>query len=85
MTITIYTTDTCAYCAMVKKFFDMKKLEYIVVNLDQNPERRQEVYDISGAMTVPVTIIDRGTIEFAKPRRWVIVGWNPSKLSEAIN
>lgn len=68
--LTVYTTDTCAYCVMVKKFLDTKKIEYDVVNLSKYPERRQECYDVSGAMTVPVTTDGKN----------VVVGWNPGKL-----
>lgn len=80
MKITIFTTNTCAYCAMVKKFLDYKKLEYEVVNLDEHPERNQEAFDASGgALTVPITVIDR------QDGRSVIVGWNIAQLSSAIN
>lgn len=68
--LVVYTTNTCAYCQMVKKFLDSKKVEYEVVNLNENPERQQEAYDISGALTVPITTDGKS----------VVVGWNPGKL-----
>ena len=40
--ITIFTTNTCAYCAMVKRWLDAKGFGYEVVNLDQNPERQAD-------------------------------------------
>jgi glutaredoxin 3 len=46
--ITIFTTNTCSYCAMVKKFLDMKGKSYDMVNLDEHPERNQEALDVSG-------------------------------------
>jgi len=47
--ITIYTTNTCAYCEMVKKWLGTKGLEYTVVNLDEEkPEVRQKVIEMSG-------------------------------------
>jgi glutaredoxin 3 len=51
--ITIFTTNTCAYCAMVKKYLTAKGHQYEVVNLDDNPERQAEAMALSGAMTVP--------------------------------
>lgn len=79
MSITVYTTSTCAYCPMVKKFLTHKGLDYQEVNLDANPERRQEAYELSGgALTVPVT-----SIELEGNSR-VVVGWNPGKLTEAL-
>lgn len=78
--IAIYTTNTCAYCAMVKKWLDSKSLPYDVINLDEQPEKRQEAYDISsGATTVPITVVTK-----ADDSKEVIVGWNPAKLTPAI-
>lgn len=77
--ITIYTTNTCAYCGMVKKFLTIKGQEYNEVNLDNEPERRQEALDLSGAMTVPVTVIENGD-----GMKNVTVGYNPSQLASAL-
>lgn len=68
--ITVFTTTACAYCAMVKKLFDAKGVEYQTVNLDENPERREEVFDLSGVMSVPVTTNGAD----------VVVGFAPAKL-----
>ncbi len=77
--ITIYTTNTCAYCVMVKKFLDKKSLDYEVVNLDHNPERQKEAFELSGALTVPVTVVTK-----EDDSREVVVGFNLSKLAPAI-
>ncbi len=77
--ITVYTTNTCAYCVMVKKYLTSKGQEYEVVNLDQHPEERQKVIDMSGAMTVPVTVIAN---ENSAPD--ITIGWQPGKLAAAI-
>lgn len=75
--ITIYTTNTCAYCAMVKKYLDSKGQNYHIVNLDEHPERRSEAYMVSGALTVPITVFhDKGA---------VVVGWKPAQLAEALS
>ena len=54
--ITIFTTNTCAYCVMVKKWLDNKGHGYEVVNLDTNPERQEEALRLSGALTVPKSL-----------------------------
>lgn len=77
--ITIYTTNTCAYCVMVKKFLTTKGQEFSEVNLDDEPERRQEALDLSGAMTVPVTVIEN-----SDGMKNVTVGYNPSQLASAL-
>lgn len=77
--ITVFTTTTCAYCPMVKKYLDNKGVSYDVVNLDEQPDRQKEVYEKSGALTVPVTLIERedNTEE-------VVIGYNLPKLSAAL-
>lgn len=71
----IYTTNTCAYCVMVKKFLTMKGAEYEVINLDERPEMQAEAQAISGALTVPVTTDGKS----------VVIGWNPAKLMGMLN
>jgi glutaredoxin len=78
--ITIFTTNTCSYCAMVKRFLDMKGQKYDVINLDDHPERNQEALDVSGgALTVPITVVTK-----QDDSREVIVGYNLSRLAPAI-
>lgn len=78
--ITIYTTNTCAYCDMVKKWLTMKEQTFTVINLDEQPELRQEVIEMSGAMTVPVIVVEDEETETKN----ITVGWNPAKLAAAI-
>lgn len=77
--ITIFTTNTCAYCAMVKKWLDSKGHTYEVINLDQNPERQAEALRLSGALTVPVTVVTK-----EDDSQSVIVGFNLAKLAPAV-
>lgn len=77
--ITIFTTKTCAYCPMVKKYLSSKGLTYDEVNLDDNPERQQEALAISGALTVPVTVVTK-----QDDTREVVVGYNLARLAPAI-
>ncbi|MDB5161006.1 MAG: Glutaredoxin-like protein YruB family [Candidatus Saccharibacteria bacterium] len=77
--ITIFTTNTCSYCVMVKRFLDMKGQNYDVVNLDENPERQQEALAMSGALTVPITIVTKDD-----DSQEVVVGYNLSRLAPAI-
>ena len=77
--ITIFTTNTCAYCAMVKRFLDMKQHQYEVVNLDDHPERQAEALALSGALTVPITVITKGD-----DTREVVIGYNLAKLAPAV-
>ena len=78
--VTIYTTTTCAYCPMVKKFVKSKGFEYDEVNLDQQPERQAEAYELSGALTVPITVISDDTADTKE----VVIGYNLAKLAPAL-
>ncbi len=77
--ITIFTTNTCAYCVMVKKWLGAKGHAYQEVNLDEHPERQAEAMQLSGAMTVPVTVVTKDD-----DSREVIIGYNLAKLAPAV-
>lgn len=64
---------------MVKKWLTSKKLQYNEVNLDTNPERANEAYEISGQLAVPVTIITKDD-----DTKEVVVGYNLAKLAPAV-
>lgn len=72
--ITVFTTSTCAYCKMVKQYLSLKGKEFNVVNLDDNPEVRQSLFEKTGAMTVPITQVDD---EF-------VIGWNRQRFAEVL-
>lgn len=72
--ITVFTTSTCAYCAMVKNYLTAKGKEFEVVNLEDHPEKREELFEKTGVMSVPITKVDDQ----------YIIGWNPSKLGAIV-
>ena len=72
--ITVFTTKTCAYCKMVKQYLTMKGREFQIVDLEDNPEIRQSLFEKTGAMTVPITQVGE---EY-------IVGWNRSRFAEVL-
>ena len=78
--ITVFTTNSCAYCGMVKKWLDAKGRKYEVVNLDEQPERQAEALALSGALTVPVTVITKDD-----DTKEVVVGFNLAKLAPALS
>lgn len=78
--VTVYTTNTCSYCVMVKKFLTSKGQTFDEVNLDNEPARQQEALELSGALTVPVTVVTK-----QDDSREVIVGYNLAKLAPALS
>ncbi len=77
--ITIFTTNTCAYCGMVKKYLKIKGMNYDEINLDTYPEKQKEAFELSGQLAVPVTVVTR-----TDDSREVVVGYNLQKLAPAI-
>jgi glutaredoxin len=77
--IRIYTTNTCAYCVMVKKWLDSKGLKWEEVNVEEHPERAQEAFEISGQLAVPVTVVTKDDDE-----QEVVIGYNLGKLAPAV-
>lgn len=77
--ITIFTTNTCSYCQMVKKYLVAKGMSYEEVNLDEHPHRQAEALQMSGATTVPVTVVTKGD-----DSQEVVIGYNLAKLAPAI-
>lgn len=78
--ITIFTTNTCAYCVMVKKWLGAKGYTYVEVNLDENPDRQAEALQVSGQLAVPVTVVTK-----QDDSRAVVVGYNLAQLAPAVS
>lgn len=65
---------------MVKTYLKAKGMGYEEVNLDRVPERRAEAHRLSGALTVPVTVVTK-----TDDSQEIIVGYNLAKLAPAVN
>lgn len=78
--VTIFTTNTCGYCQMVKKYLGTKGMTYEEVNLDEHPQRQAEAMQLSGVMTVPVTVVTK-----QDESQEVIVGYNLARLAPAVS
>jgi glutaredoxin 3 len=77
--ITVFTTTTCAYCPMVKRWLQAKGFVYDEVNLDTNPERQKEAFELSGALSVPVTVVTK-----QDDTKEVVIGYNLARLAPAV-
>ncbi len=72
--VIIYSTPTCAYCQMVKKFFKKNDIEYKEKNITEDKEAAKEMMEKSGQMGVPVVDIDDQ----------IVVGFNKDKLKKLL-
>jgi glutaredoxin 3 len=56
--IQIYTTRWCGYCVRAKALLDGKGIAYEEILLDDDPEFRRNLQELTGGWTVPQIVID---------------------------
>lgn len=59
MNITVYSTTTCPYCVMLKRWLDDKNIKYTEYMVDKNPIAAQNMIRLSGQRGVPFSTIER--------------------------
>ncbi|MBD7912679.1 MULTISPECIES: glutaredoxin domain-containing protein [Clostridium] len=72
--VKIYSTSWCPGCIKLKKYLNMKGVEFQEINVADKHEDREEVFKVSGQRTVPV-------LEFNGE---VIVGFDKSRIDKII-
>ncbi len=72
--VKIYTTPTCAYCKMAKEYFKENNIAYEEHNVAEDADKRQEMFEKTGQMGVPVIEVDNQ----------VIIGFDKSKVEELL-
>ncbi|HLC38326.1 MAG TPA: glutaredoxin domain-containing protein [Candidatus Norongarragalinales archaeon] len=66
--VKIYTTPTCVYCGLAKRFFKENGVEYEEVDVARNRDAAAEMIEKSGQMGVPVIDVDgKIIVGFDKP------------------
>jgi len=56
--ITVYSTDWCGYCERAKRLLDDRGIEYEEVAIDEQPDFRSKLLELTGGWTVPQIVID---------------------------
>ena len=57
--ITVYSSNNCGYCAKAKKLLDQKGLSYEEINIQVQPQFREEmILKSNGKRTVPQIFIN---------------------------
>jgi len=51
--ITLYTSAVCAYCMAAKQFLRSRGLEWTEVRIDQEPDARARMVEMTGRTSVP--------------------------------
>lgn len=57
VSIVVYTTEPCSFCARVKALLAAKGLEFEEVNLAKDPAGRVELASRTGMMTFPQVLV----------------------------
>ncbi len=70
MSVTIYSTPTCGYCNVAKKYFKENNIQFTDFNVMVNPQKAQEMVNKSGQRGVPVIDINGK----------IIVGFNQPEI-----
>ncbi|MEM4598608.1 MAG: glutaredoxin domain-containing protein [Candidatus Diapherotrites archaeon] len=56
--VVVYSTPTCPYCIIAKKFLKDNGVDYIEYNVAADKEKAREMYEKSGQLGVPVLDIN---------------------------
>jgi glutaredoxin 3 len=63
MNIQIYTSPLCGYCHAAKRLLQSKSIEFLEIDLANEPDRREEmVQRANGGRTVPQIFIDENHV-----------------------
>ena len=79
MKITIYSTTTCPYCVMLKRWLDDKKVEYTDYLVDKNPYAAQMMMQQGGQGSVPFTVIEHDNGEADR-----VLGFNRMQFEDIL-
>lgn len=79
MKITVYSTTTCPYCVMLKKWLESKSVDFTNYMVDQNPIAAQHMVNLSGQMGVPFS-----TIEYEDGKVEKILGFDRPRFEAAL-
>lgn len=77
--ITIYSTATCGFCKMIKSYLSSKDISYDVKMADEDQAIAQELFEKSGQLGVPFTIIEQEDGSEEK-----ILGFDRAKIDAAL-
>jgi glutaredoxin 3 len=56
--VRVYTTRWCGYCVRAKALLEQRGIPYEEISLDDDPNFRETIFDLTGRWTVPQIVID---------------------------
>jgi len=73
--VRVYSTPTCPFCIMAKKFLKDNNIEFEDIDVSRDIKAAREMVEKTGQMGVPVIEIDG---EF-------VIGFNREKIKQLLN
>jgi glutaredoxin 3 len=74
MAVTIYTTPSCGYCTVAKKYFRENRIPFTEYDVSKDQRKADEMVRKSGQMGVPVIDVNGK----------VIVGFNKPEIERSL-
>lgn len=74
MPVTVYSTTTCPYCDMAKKWLKEHDIKFTEKNVQEDDAAAEEMISKSGQTGVPVLDINGE----------IIIGYNPNKMKQLL-
>lgn len=71
--VQIYTTKSCGYCKLLRRYLNARNIPYADYDIDANPDARR-AFDAAGAQGVPLVVIGAQRIQ----------GFNPVAIEKAL-
>lgn len=72
--VTVYSTNTCPYCDMMKNFLDQQNIPYTNVDVQKDPIAAKRLVETTGQMGVPQTNVNG---------QWVL-GFDPNRVMKLL-
>ncbi len=74
MSVSVYSTNSCPYCTLVKNYLKEKKIAFQEFDVGRDKRRADEMVRKSGQMGVPVVEINGR----------IIIGFNRPEIDKAL-
>jgi glutaredoxin 3 len=72
--VEIFSTPNCHFCHMAKDWFNEVGIKYVDYDVASDIEKRKEMVEMSGGLSVPVIKIEND----------IIIGFNQDKIKELL-
>lgn len=56
--VTIYSRSWCSFCKQAKSLLESKNIEYTDIDIEEQPEKREEMIELTGRTSVPQVFIN---------------------------